>query len=412
MGELEEVLARVRKRTGHPGSEPRDGLGTLLSRLGVKYGTAPESPPLVSVDSDPERQPDAEPADEEIAEAEIYWGEWVNRLPVLSHEEHVALASDIEAGVYAQAVLDGLFIYREDVSTDDLLRLVEIGRRAFDLMLTSNLKLVRYWTSIYARGDLNIVEDMFQDAFFGLHRAVEGWDARRGYRFSTYATWRIRQSLQRSHHGGSTQKSPVHIPAHVYEHLAHCEKSGEPPSALGEHALDWMRAISWEVLSEEIPDFYSEVEEDFDEPILTTVSTYHSARQCLNLLSDDYASVIEERFGFIGEPMTLDAIGESRGVTRERIRQIEKNALEQVVIHVATQVDELRPRLIELLRQREEVPAKLAVEAIRLRLGTRQEIKKTLHLQKKEASDVAKVIHDCLRALDLDISELPKIWIG
>lgn len=414
MGELDEVLARVWEASGKQEVEPGHGLRILFSRLGAKYGTAPEEPALGSREAEPTHEAEFEAAEDEESPEEVvaYWGDWVNRLPVLSHEEHVALAFDIEAGVYAQAVLEGLFVYREAVAEDDLLRLVHIGRQAFELMLTGNLKLVRRWTSIYAHGDLNIVEDMFQDAFFGLYRAVEGWDAERGYRFSTYASWQIRQSLQRSKHGGSAQKTPVHIPTHVYEDITQREKSDEEVSALGRIALDWMRAISWELLAEEIPEFHSELDEDFTDEVLSTLNVYHSVKQCLNLLSEDDAALIESRYGLFGEPKTLDAIGESRGITRERVRQIEKNIFERIVIHVATQVDELRPRLLNLLEPNDELPAKWARSAVELRLGTRGEMQKVLRIKKKEAMEAVGLMREGLKALELDPHDLPRIWLG
>lgn len=252
------------------------------------------------------------------------WTAWITQTQVPSPAEQRRLAMMIEAGVLASGMLSGEVFTVCDASDQELEEIVEIGRHAFGEMVVRNARLALTIARRYSRGDPSAAQDYFQDAMLGLIRAVQGWDALRGYTFSTYATWHVQQSIDRRR---MLRTGPVHIPIHVQEAWAAAERNGTELTGVAAEARAWIeRTVSLEsgaaVLADEVDRCADELGDVLDRVWLSEFS-----EQSLDALSPREASVLKLRFGFLDEPHTLEEVGEALGVTRERARQIEVTAL-------------------------------------------------------------------------------------
>src|SRR6266496_3245169 len=138
----------------------------------------------------------------------------ISRTPLLDAAREVELSKAIEAGLYAEYLLDSGEI-RRGVSREELERLVTEGQRAKDLFIRANLRLVVSIARRYVRSGMPML-DLIQEGNTGLIRAVEKFDYAKGYKFSTYATWWVRQAITR---GIAQQARVVRLPVHVVEEL-------------------------------------------------------------------------------------------------------------------------------------------------------------------------------------------------
>ena len=254
---------------------------------------------------------------------------------------------------------DSLTMFMNEVGRHDLLtaaqevelaKRIERGdRQAKDRMINSNLRLVVSIAKRYQGHGLPL-GDLIQEGIIGLNRAAEKFDWRRGFKFSTYATWWIRQACQRAI---SNQSRTIRVPAHVHERrvkLARVTRqfeaangreptSDELAEAAGlevQHVQEALGAVEASVsLNQAVGDDGSgELGDLFADPLATDpveeadVSLRHEAvRTALAKLPDTERRVLELRFGFGGEQQPLDTIGRELGLTRERVRQLENDGL-------------------------------------------------------------------------------------
>jgi RNA polymerase primary sigma factor len=274
----------------------------------------------------------------------------MSRVPLLTMEEEFTLARRIEAGNEAGRVLE-----REpDHAAADVLRAqVEDGTSARDHLIAANTRLVVSIAKRYLTRGVPFL-DLIQEGNLGLIKAVEKFDYRRGFRFSTYATWWIRQTITRAiADQGRTIRVPVHMSdriRHVYRAARQLEQSlGRKPTPdeiaeslnLNPRKVRWMLRVSWEPLSLERPvgeDDESElgqfIENDsVPSPVQSTIDKLlrEKIEAMLNTLSPREARILRLRFGLHnGRAYTLEEVGEKFGLTRERIRQIEGRALRRL----------------------------------------------------------------------------------
>jgi RNA polymerase primary sigma factor len=250
------------------------------------------------------------------------------RWPLLTKEEEVALAKQIERG----------------------------DPEAKERMINSNLRLVVSIAKRYQGHGLSLL-DLIQEGIIGLIRAVEKFDWRRGFKFSTYATWWIRQAVQR---GVANKSRTIRIPVHIADReqkIARAERTlapklGRQPTdeEIAEQAklplkqLREVREAARAITSLDRPlgaesdaalgDLFASDQAQPEEEL--TVSLEQDVlRRAVSQLPDREQEVLKRRYGLNGDqdPASLEAIGRELGITRERVRQIEANALEQLAVN-------------------------------------------------------------------------------
>ncbi|MFF1509260.1 RNA polymerase sigma factor RpoD/SigA [Streptomyces sp. NPDC058326] len=275
----------------------------------------------------------------------------IARTPLLDAAKEVELSQTIEAGVYAQQILD-----REveseagGASREELEALVAEGERAKDLFIKSNLRLVVAVARRYPRSGLPLL-DLIQEGNAGLVRAVEKFDYAKGFKFSTYATWWIRQAITRSI---ADQSRTIRLPVHLVEELGRIrrvqrefnrENGREPEPAeiaaeLGStpervvDVLDWSRdpvSLNMSVDDQgetQFGDLLEDTSAISPEQSVLTLLRSEELDDLIDKLDHRTASIIRMRYGIEdGRERTLTEVGKEHGLTRERIRQIEKHAL-------------------------------------------------------------------------------------
>ncbi|WP_128430872.1 RNA polymerase sigma factor [Streptomyces cyaneus] len=276
----------------------------------------------------------------------------IGKVPLLNAEQEVELAKRIEAGLFAEDKLSNA-----DKLAPKLKRELEIiaedGRRAKNHLLEANLRLVVSLAKRYTgRGMLFL--DLIQEGNLGLIRAVEKFDYTKGYKFSTYATWWIRQAITRAM---ADQARTIRIPVHMVEvinKLARVQRQmlqdlgREPtPEELAKE-LDMTPEKVIEVqkygrepislhtpLGEDGDSEFGDLIEDSEAVVPADAVSFtllqEQLHSVLDTLSEREAGVVSMRFGLTdGQPKTLDEIGKVYGVTRERIRQIESKTMSKL----------------------------------------------------------------------------------
>ena len=280
----------------------------------------------------------------------------IGRVPLLNAEQEVDLAKRIEAGLYAAELLRQKEESGEEVTVEmrrELRQIERDGIRAKDHLLEANLRLVVSIAKRYTGRGMAFL-DLIQDGNLGLVRAVEKFDYTKGFKFSTYATWWIRQAITRAM---ADQARTIRIPVHMVEVI----------NKLGRLQRELLQSMGREPTPEELakemditPEKVMEIQQYAREPIsldqtigdegdsqlgdfiedseavsaveAVSFSLFQNElQQVLGTLSEREAGVVRLRFGLTdGQPRTLDEIGQAFGVTRERIRQIESKTMSKL----------------------------------------------------------------------------------
>ncbi|MET9757803.1 sigma-70 family RNA polymerase sigma factor [Streptomyces sp. NPDC006372] len=286
----------------------------------------------------------------------------IGRIPLLTAAEEVELARRVEAGLFAEEKLR----LTPDLDSQlalDLDRLVVMGRMAKRRLIEANLRLVVSVAKRYVGRGLTML-DLVQEGNLGLIRAVEKFDYARGYKFSTYATWWIRQAMSRAL---ADQARTIRVPVHVVELInrvvrvqrrmlqergyeptpeevaAHLEL---PPERVGEVLRLAQEPVSLHApVGEEDDVALGDLIEDGDAASPVESAAFLLLREhleaVLSTLGERERKVVQLRYGLAdGRPRTLEEIGRIFGVTRERIRQIESKTLNKLRDHAFA--DQLR----------------------------------------------------------------------
>jgi RNA polymerase nonessential primary-like sigma factor len=276
----------------------------------------------------------------------------IGRTALLSAAEEVELAKRIEAGVFAQHMLDTA----EKLGSarrSELRALVADGHLAKNHLLEANLRLVVSLAKRYTGRGMPLL-DLIQEGNLGLIRAVEKFDYTKGFKFSTYATWWIRQAITR---GMADQGRTIRLPVHLVEQvnkLARIKRdlhqqlgreathdelakevglTPEKVADLLDHARDPV-SLDMPVGSEEdapLGDFIEDGEATDAESAVISGLLHDDLRRVLATLDEREQSVIRLRYGLDdGQPHTLDQIGKRFGLSRERVRQIEREVMSKL----------------------------------------------------------------------------------
>jgi RNA polymerase primary sigma factor len=275
----------------------------------------------------------------------------IGKVPLLTAQDEVELAKAIEAGLFAQEMLAGG--YQQAVGAGakvaELAMVASEGARARQRLIEANLRLVVSIAKRYI-GRGMVFLDLIQEGNLGLIRAVEKFDYTKGYKFSTYATWWIRQAITRAI---ADQARTIRIPVHMVETInkmariqrqLHQDLGREPTPAevaqemgLPTDRVAEIQRIAQEPVSLQAPigeedsdlgDFIEDADAVVPMEAAAFIMLQDQLEQVLDTLSPREQRIIQLRFGLIdGHPRTLEEVGRDFGVTRERIRQIESKTL-------------------------------------------------------------------------------------
>ncbi|MFD3324723.1 RNA polymerase sigma factor [Streptomyces sp. NPDC058701] len=286
----------------------------------------------------------------------------IGRIPLLTAAEEVDLARRVEAGLFAEEKL-GSTPDLDSRLAYDLDKLVVMGRMAKRRLIESNLRLVVSVAKRYVGRGLTML-DLVQEGNLGLIRAVEKFDYARGYKFSTYATWWIRQAMSRAL---ADQARTIRVPVHVVELINRVvrvqrrmlQERGYEPTAeevathlelTPERVMEVLRLAQEPIslhspVGEEDDVALGDLIEDGDAASPVESAAFFLLREhleaVLSTLGERERKVVQLRYGLAdGRPRTLEEIGRIFGVTRERIRQIESKTLNKLRDHAFA--DQLR----------------------------------------------------------------------
>ncbi|GAA2598199.1 RNA polymerase sigma factor [Streptomyces tubercidicus] len=334
-----------------PGAEP----------LTVPQQAEPPAAEMIVEEITPEPAPRPEAAGPSSDLFRQYLRE-IGRIPLLTAAEEVELARRVEAGLFAEEKLT----HAPDISSQlafDLDKLVVLGRMAKRRLIEANLRLVVSVAKRYVGRGLTML-DLVQEGNLGLIRAVEKFDYARGYKFSTYATWWIRQAMSRAL---ADQARTIRVPVHVVELINRVvrvqrrmlqERGYEPtPEEVAAHLdLTGQRVSEVLRLAQEPVSLHAPVGEEEDVALGDLIEDGDAASPVesaaflllrehldavLSTLGERERKVVQLRYGLAdGRPRTLEEIGRIFGVTRERIRQIESKTLNKLRDHAFA--DQLR----------------------------------------------------------------------
>ena len=287
----------------------------------------------------------------------------IGKTALLNAEEEVELAQQIEVGLYAQHLLDDPEVKLTRAKTRDLKTLAKQGRKARSHLLEANLRLVVSLAKRYTGRGMPLL-DLIQEGNLGLIRAMEKFDYAKGFKFSTYATWWIRQAITR---GMADQSRTIRLPVHLVEQVNKLSRIrremyqslGREPtneelseeSGIEETKIEMLLRQSRDPVSLDMPvgadeeaplgDFIEDAEAADAEDAVVSVLRHDDINDIINGLEQREQDVIRLRYGLDdGVPRTLDQIGRKFGLSRERVRQIEREVMSK--LRAGERADRLR----------------------------------------------------------------------
>ncbi len=277
----------------------------------------------------------------------------IARTPLLTAAEEVDLARTIEVGLFAQAIVDGEVVNATDASDAELRTMIAEGDAAMQHFVKANLRLVVSVARKYGRSQMPLL-DLVQEGNTGLIRAVEKFDYTRGFKFSTYATWWVRQSISR---GIAQQGRIVRLPVHVAEQVNQVSavrrtlerRLGRDPEVeeiAAELAMTPGQVLDLIRYARDHVSLDAPVEDDGDTSLGDLIARETSPgpdelvldgeeRERLDSMLDSLdarsADVVRRRYGLLdGRQAKLADIGQVWGITAERVRQIERHAIAEL----------------------------------------------------------------------------------
>ena len=276
--------------------------------------------------------------------------EEIARTPLLDAQREVELAKTIEAGLFAAQLLAEGGRKPKNATTEELEWLVAEGERATEEFLTANLRLVVSIARKYGRSAMPML-DLIQEGNTGLIRAVEKFDYAKGFKFSTYATWWIRQAITR---GIAQQSRVVRLPVHVVEEINQVAnarrdltrllgREPEPIEIADELGIEESRVLDLLDWGRDHVSLDAPIDEDGDTSLgdlvvsqtatsvddnMMDAETVELIAKMIDSLDEREADIIRSRFGLSdGRQQKLNDVAKRHGISAERVRQIERQAL-------------------------------------------------------------------------------------
>ncbi|QGU07588.1 RNA polymerase sigma factor SigB [Corynebacterium occultum] len=277
----------------------------------------------------------------------------IGKTALLTAEDEVELAQQIEVGLYASHLLNDPEQKLTRAMKRDLKVLAKEGKKARAHILEANLRLVVSLAKRYTGRGMPLL-DLIQEGNLGLIRAMEKFDYAKGFKFSTYATWWIRQAITR---GMADQSRTIRLPVHLveqvnklsrikrelYQHLGREATNEElaEESGIDESKIEMLLRQSRDPVSLDMPvgadeeaplgDFIEDAEATDAETAVVASLRHSDIRYVLSTLEEREQDVIRLRYGLDdGVPRTLDQIGRRFGLSRERVRQIEREVMSKL----------------------------------------------------------------------------------
>ncbi|MGA8850096.1 MAG: sigma-70 family RNA polymerase sigma factor [Aeromicrobium sp.] len=283
----------------------------------------------------------------------------IARTPLLDAEREVDLSKTIEAGLMARHLLDTGRVGRrkggapKSATEEELTWIAEVGEQALQEFIAANLRLVVSIARKYGRSAMPML-DLIQEGNTGLIRAVEKFDYVKGFKFSTYATWWVRQAITR---GIAQQARVVRLPVHVVEELNQVTAARrnlerqlgydpEPAEVALELGMDVDRVIDLMAWGRDHVSLDSPVDEDGDTSLgdliaretapgpdtqIISAETRDLVARLVGHLGDREADIVRARYGLLdGRQQKLADIGKRHGISAERVRQLEREALNKL----------------------------------------------------------------------------------
>lgn len=277
----------------------------------------------------------------------------IGKVDLLTAAKEVELSKLIESGKTAENVIKAYLEGGEVIEAAykrELHARIDAGEKAKKHLIEANLRLVVSIAKRYIGKGLSLL-DLIQEGTLGLDRAAEKFDWRRGYKFSTYATWWIRQAVQR---GLANDEHTIRLPIHIVEYSSKINRArrkltgslGREPmrgeiieeSGLTEQKYDSVMNAARVVMSldqpsnneegeAEVMDFFADDSEPLPEDTVHSTIRQEVLDKILEILPERNRQIIILRYGLNGESCTLEEIGQRLGITRERVRQIEITSL-------------------------------------------------------------------------------------
>ena len=353
--EAKSIIRELTEAGVQLGNEPADGAAPGAAKdLAADDETEAEAEVAVVVETVPASVPETDLDDQTsvMGDSVHTYLKSIGRRSLLTAEEEVDLAKRIEAGLFAEHKLETETRLSKTLRAE-LEAVADDGRLAKAHMLEANLRLVVSVAKKYSDRGLSLL-DVVQEGNLGLIRAVEKFDYTKGYKFSTYAMWWIRQAIQR---GFADSARTIRLPVHVLEMLSklsrverdmHQRLGREPtpeelaveldrtPDQIEELLRTSRQPISLDsTIGEDGETSIGDLIEDIDAPeageLVDRQLMADQLRHALDALTPREATIMSMRFGlYDGNPHTLDEIGRALGLTRERIRQLEKQSLSKL----------------------------------------------------------------------------------